>query len=302
MSLIVSIIEEFLSYIYGVKNLSENTLDGYRRDLYLLLELLGDKQDLNSISLGDLQLCIAQLSEKKFASTSINRFISAVRSFFRYSFRMGYISVNPSLRLKTIKTPQKIPRFLYPAETAELCAQPEKTKLLWPHRDEAIIKCLYSSGCRVGELAGLKIKDLSSDLSSAIVLGKGQKERRVFFSAEAAQSLKIYLEERRKLVKADSTVKALFVNQHSTALTTRGIRYIINRYSGIEGTKHHISPHALRHTFATTLLSNGADIRVVQELLGHASISTTQRYTHITTEQLVKTYNQAHPHGGNDSK
>ena len=114
MSSIVSIIEEFLSYIYGVKNLSENTLDGYRRDLYLLLELLGDKQDLNSISLGDLQLCIAQLSEKKFASTSINRFISAVRSFFRYSFRMGYISVNPSLRLKTIKTPQKITRFLYP--------------------------------------------------------------------------------------------------------------------------------------------------------------------------------------------
>ena len=298
MESVVSRIEEFLSYIYGVRNLSENTLEGYRHDLGLFVELIGSETELENITLGDLQLCIAQLTEKKFAATSINRFISAVRSFFKYTFRMGYIKVNPALRLKTIKAPQKMPRFLYPSETEEFCAQPEKTNLLWPSRDEAIIKCLYSSGCRVGELAGLKLRDLSSDLSSAIVLGKGKKERRVFFSAETVASIKKYLLERRQHIKKDSDVDALFINQQATALTIRGIRYIINRYSGIEGTNHHISPHALRHTFATTLLSNGADIRVVQELLGHASISTTQRYTHITTEQLVRTYNQAHPHGG----
>ena len=298
----VSKIEEFLSYIYGVRNLSENTLEGYKHDLDLFVELLGNESELEDITLGDLQLCVAQLTEKKFAATSINRFISAVRSFFKYAFRMGYIKVNPALRLKTIKAPQKMPRFLYPSETEEFCAQPEKTNLLWPSRDEAIIKCLYSSGCRVGELAGLKLRDLSSDLSSAIVLGKGKKERRVFFSDETVAALKKYLLERKQHIKKDSNVDALFVNQQATALTIRGIRYIINRYSGIEGTNHHISPHALRHTFATTLLSNGADIRVVQELLGHASISTTQRYTHITTEQLVRTYNQAHPHGGKTSE
>ncbi|MBO4729120.1 MAG: tyrosine-type recombinase/integrase [Spirochaetaceae bacterium] len=298
----VSKIEEFLSYIYGVRNLSENTLEGYKHDLDLFVELLGNESELEDITLGDLQLCVAQLTEKKFAATSINRFISAVRSFFKYAFRMGYIKVNPALRLKTIKAPQKMPRFLYPSETEEFCAQPEKTNLLWPSRDEAIIKCLYSSGCRVGELAGLKLRDLSSDLSSAIVLGKGKKERRVFFSAETVTALKKYLLERKQNIKKDSNVDALFVNQLAKALTIRGIRYIINRYSGIEGTNHHISPHALRHTFATTLLSNGADIRVVQELLGHASISTTQRYTHITTEQLVRTYNQAHPHGGKTSE
>ena len=302
MESVGSKIEEFLSYIYGVRNLSENTLEGYKHDLDLFIDFVGAETDLEAVTLGDLQLCVAQLTEKKFAATSINRFISAVRSFFKYAFRMGYIKVNPALRLKTIKAPQKMPRFLYPSETEEFCAQPEKTNLLWPSRDEAIIKCLYSSGCRVGELAGLKLRDLSSDLSSAIVLGKGKKERRVFFSTDAVLTLKKYLAERRQFVKKDSSVDALFVNQQATALTIRGIRYIINRYSGIEGTNHHISPHALRHTFATTLLSNGADIRVVQELLGHASISTTQRYTHITTEQLVKTYNQAHPHGGKTSE
>lgn len=297
MSLAATIVEEFLSYIFAVRNLSENTLTGYKHDLDLFLELCG-KTELKDINIGDLQLCVAQLSERKFSATSINRFISAVRSFFKYCFRMGYVDSNPALRLKTINAPQKMPRFLYPAETAEFSVQPEKTNLLWPVRDEAIIKCLYSSGCRVGELAGLKVSDLTKDLSSAIVLGKGRKERRVFFSKETVESLKFYLAERNRRIKAEVPVEALFINQQGTELSIRGIRYIINRYSGIEGLNHHISPHALRHTFATTLLSNGADIRVVQELLGHASISTTQRYTHITTEQLVKTYNQAHPHGG----
>lgn len=292
--------KEFLSYLYGVRNVSANTIASYENDLAHLCKFIDSSTEISQISTTDLQFCIAEMTNQKFASTSINRFISAVRTFFKYCYRLGYIKNNPALRLKTLKAPQKLPRFLFPKETQELCEMPEKNELLWKARDKALIECFYSSGCRVSELATLKLSDLKPDLHSAIVKGKGNKERQVFFSDEASIALKDYLLERKMRVKAEKKVYTVFINQFGTSLTDRGMRYIINRYSGVEGTNHHISPHALRHTFATTLLSNGADIRVVQELLGHSNISTTQRYTHVTREQLVKTYKQAHPHGGNE--
>ncbi len=158
---------------------------------------------------------------------------------------------------------------------------------------------LYSSGCRASELVGLKLSDFMDGGRSAIVTGKGNKQRKVYFVQEARKALAEYLKDRKKVLadnKVDPAPRELFINQKGGALTTGGLRYILNRYSGVEGTNRHVNPHAFRHTFATTMLGNGADVRVVQEMLGHSSISTTQRYTHITTEKLIETYNKAHPH------
>ena len=182
-------------------------------------------------------------------------------------------------------------------EVNELCNLPEEKALLWPSRDEALFKVLYSTGCRVSEIQGLKLKDISSDFESALVFGKGRKQRYVFFSKDAKEALKLYIQERKERVKVPNDKGFLFVNQQGNPLTDGGIRYIIDRYTSVEGTNKHMNPHAFRHTFATTMLNNGADIRVVQELLGHSSISTTQRYTHITAEKLIEIYNRAHPHG-----
>ena len=158
---------------------------------------------------------------------------------------------------------------------------------------------LYSSGCRASEIVGLRLIDFMDGGHSAIVTGKGNKQRKVFFAEEARKALAEYLKDRKKLLadlKKDPAPGQVFINLKGGPLTTGGLRYILSRYSGVEGTKRHINPHAFRHTFATTMLGNGADVRMVQEMLGHSSISTTQRYTHITTEKLIETYNKAHPH------
>lgn len=296
-------IEEFLSYQQGVRCLSANTLAGYSNDLGKLTTLLDGQRPVDSVTKEDLRYCMGELTMKGSAASSVNRFLAAVRSLFAYCRRFGYIEINPALEIHTVKQPKQLPKFMTPSEVQELCAAPEKTSLLWEARDKALFQMFYSSGCRVAEMAGLTLEDFSQDLSSAMVRGKGGKDRRVFFTPTASSALKEYLSQRQqKLLRsgmdtAKEPVRSLFLNNQGRALTTRGIRYILSRYSGVEGTNNPVSPHAFRHTFATALLSNGADVRMVQEMLGHSSISTTQRYTHITTAQLVKTYNQAHPHG-----
>ena len=293
-------VEEFLLYIGSVKGLSENSLLAYTNDLSHLLLFLGDEKLLGDITTEDIRMCVAGLSKEKKATSSINRFISAVKSFFSYCRKFEYVQVNVCDSIKSVKNPKLLPKFLTVNEVDELCSAPVENPLLWKTRDAAIFEMLYSSGCRVSELASLKFSDLTEDFSSAIVLGKGSKERRVYFAKEARSAFLEYLKERKIFFeekKIADTVPEIFVNQKGAALTSHGIRWILARYSGVEGTNHPISPHALRHTFATTLVSNGADVRVVQELLGHANISTTQRYTHITTQKLIDIYNNAHPHG-----
>ena len=299
-------IEEFLSYQQGVRCLSANTLAGYGNDLGKLVAFLDGQRPLDSITKEDLRYCMGELTMQGAAASSVNRFVAAVRSLFAYCRRFDYIQKDPALEIHTVKQPKQLPKFMTASEVQELCTAPEKNSLLWEARDKALFQMFYSSGCRVAEMAGLTLEDFSQDFSSAMVRGKGGKDRRVFFTPTASTALKEYLPQRQqKLLRfgndgASQPVRALFLNNHGGALTTRGIRYILSRYSGVEGTNNPVSPHAFRHTFATALLSNGADVRMVQEMLGHSSISTTQRYTHITTAQLVKTYNQAHPHGGTE--
>lgn len=294
-----SAISEYLLYLDAVRGLSANSVLGYKKDLDYLMLFVGKEIDVKIITKENLLFCIGELSKKKMAATSINRFIAAVRTFFAYCKKFQYIPNNPAIELKTVRIPKKIPRFLTANEMDSLCNQPELKELLWTSRDCAIFEMLYSSGCRVTELANLKFADFMEDFSKAIVKGKGNKDRVVYFAKQAQAALKIYLDDRKKILqekKVENQTDFIFINQKGNRLSAAGIRWIVSRYSGVEGTNHHISPHAFRHTFATQLLSNGADVRAVQELLGHSSISTTQRYTHITTEKLIEIYNKAHPH------
>ena len=298
--MLYSLVDEFLVYLESVRGLSANSIRTYRNDLNHLMEQLGREKSVAEITVADLRNCIAWLSARKLSSASVNSFIAAVRTFFAYCRKFGYIEKNVALELKTIKMPQHMPRFLTAPEVDELCRQPVVNELLWQKRDAAIFEMLYSSGCRVSEIVSLKIHDLQNGNSSAIITGKGKKDRRVYFEEDARNALALYLEDRKDRLHREGIedrTPEVFVNQSGGALTAGGVRYILSRYTGSEGTKHHVSPHALRHTFATSMLSKGADVRVVQEMLGHASISTTQRYTHITTERLIDIYNRAHPHG-----
>ena len=297
------LVEEFLLYLSVVRNVSENTVAGYRNDLTQLQSLLTPEIDVKTVTKENLLLCIGELSRQKRAAASINRFISAFRTLFSYARKFEYIEKDPALEIKTVKQPKKVPNYMTQAEVQQLCNQPAENELLWQKRDMAVLAMLYSSGCRISELRNLKLSDFTDGGHAAIVTGKGNKQRKVYFADKARECLAEYLKDRERVLAENNVAEKtdqLFISQKGKPISVNGLRYIITRYSGVEGTNHHINPHAFRHTFATTLLSNGADVRLVQEMLGHSSISTTQRYTHITTEKLIETYNKAHPHGKSD--
>lgn len=296
-------ITEYLLYLKTVRGFSDNTITGYGDDLKHLTLILTPQKKMEEITYEDLLQSVGSLSRRKYSAASVNRYISAVRGLFAYCKKFQYISRNAAIELKTVKLPKHLPRFMTDSEVDELCSMPQKKDLLWAARDKAIFEMFYSSGCRVSELASLTFSSFTKDFKSAVVTGKGRKDRRVYFEDDAVKSLKEYLVERKarfpsREPKEAGGVQNIFLNQQGTALTDRGIKYIVSVYSGAEGTNRHMSPHAFRHTFATSMLSEGADVRVVQELLGHSSISTTQRYTHISTERLKEVYRQAHPHSG----
>ncbi len=298
--LLSDVVDEFLLYLGSVRSLSGNSIAAYRNDLAHLMGVLGRDAELRCITTEDLRFCVAKLSAEKKASSSVNRFIAAVRTFFAYCRKFSYVKINPALELHTVKLPKHMPRYLTSPEIDKLCRLPEEQELLWETRDKALFEMMYSSGCRVSEIVSLRLGDLMNGNSSAIVRGKGNKERPVYFEQEARTALSAYLADRKKRFSLHGTADRcpyVFVNQKGGPLTTGGVRYILTRYTGEEGLKFHVSPHAIRHTFATAMLANGADVRMVQEFLGHSSISTTQRYTHITTARLIDIYNKAHPHG-----
>jgi integrase/recombinase XerC len=297
--------EEFLLYIKSVRGMSLNTVSSYKNDLIMFISMkhIGSKRDIKTVTTEDLRLCIGQLSLQKKEASTINRFIACVRSLFSYCRKFSYLETNPAAELKTIKMPKRLPNFLTGNEVDKLCREPEENPLLWEKRDRALFELMYSSGCRLSEVAGLKLSDFSNGFSSAVVTGKGSKDRIVYLEADSKKAVEDYLAERNSRFperKVTNPKDFLFVNQKGSPLSARGISFILSKYSGPEGTNHHVNPHALRHTFATAMISGGADVRLVQEMLGHSSISTTQRYTHVSTEQMIAMYNKAHPHGGNN--
>jgi len=295
-------LREYLSYLGSVKGCSQKTLEAYENDLCRLLIYFAN-MDIKpeNASDYDVQSFIADLSADNMAATSVNRCLSSVRGFYRWMVRFNRRSDNPCSSLRNVKAPVRLPSVLWENEMADFALLPQKAGILWPQRDKALILTMYSAGLRISEVASLTIESISAKMDEAKITGKGGKQRYVFFSDEAKDAIIEYLPFRAsRLMKAgiDSKKGALFISRKGRPISVPGIRWIITRYAMQSGLGKNIYPHILRHSFATHLVNSGCDVRVVQEMLGHSSISTTQRYTHTNIENMKKVYALAHPHSG----
>ncbi len=291
--------EQFIKYLQTQKNLSEQTAQSYRCDLKHFLQYLESEQigELSDVNLKITRNYLSQLYEADYARSTISRRLACLRSLFRYLCQAGKIDNNPLVLVRTPKKAKHLPQFLYSNEVNDLLDKPvAKGKL--EIRDHALLELLYSSGLRIGEAVQLNIGDVELQLRSLRVKGKGQKERIVPFGSCAGAALQRYMKEGRPLIcgkKEPLPAEPLFVNWRGKRLTTRGAYGIITKYLKRVAPTRHLTPHSLRHTFATHLLEGGADLRSVQELLGHSRMSSTQIYTHITGERIKAVYEKAHP-------
>lgn len=284
-------IRRFLDYLRLERGSSPHTLRNYAKDLTLLRGFLGE-QPWERVTLLSLRRFTAGQRTAGLSKRTVARRVASARSFFRFLCREGLLRENPSAGLRAPKQDKHLPVFLSVREAGALMAAPRGDGFA-PSRDRAILETLYSAGLRVSELVGLKVADADLIGGSLKVLGKGRKERLVPVGSYAARAIRDYL--RTLEPAASGPQKPLFQNRFGGRLTDRSVRRILNRYLAQVSSALKISPHALRHSFATHLLDRGADLRAVQELLGHSSLSTTQVYTHVTTERLKKVYACAHP-------
>jgi tyrosine recombinase XerC len=294
---------EFLDYIKYVRVFSEKTVINYTIDLRQFLNHLSKRgEHLRDITKKSLRKYIVYMHKEKFSVKSIHRKISSLKSFFKYLSKKGYVVNNPALTLNYPKLEKKLPEILSVNEVESLMDSFKPTTPI-ETRDKCIVETLYSSGIRVGELTGLNIGDIDLVSKTIKVIGKRKKERIAFLTTRALRSLKLYLDIRDQLfedVKSSLKIlqneKPLFISVKGTRLHPTSVYTIIKKYSNLIASGKKISPHTFRHSFATHLMNNGADIRILQELLGHESISTTQIYTHVSKERLRDVYRQYHPH------
>ncbi len=294
-------IPAFLDELTYGRNCSPNTRRGYRTDLLQFLEFLaryGDRpaKDIepDDVDLRTVRAFMSHLALAGVGKRSLGRKLSALRSFYDYLLRRGACRTNPARLAATPRSGERTPSFLSRGEVASLLDEPFPDTPLGA-RNRAMLELLYAAGVRVGELVGIDVDELDLDRRGARVTGKGGKEREVFFGDSAARALGDYLERRPGLVRRRPGEPALFVNYRGGRLSARSVARVLAARIREVGLRRGVSPHALRHTFATHLLNNGADIRSIQELLGHASLSTTQRYTSVGVEELMRTYLNCHP-------
>ncbi len=280
-------IDKFLSYLDIEKNYSKHTILNYGTDLESFFVFL-KSTTIERVDYFHLRRYLAELKSKDLKPRTLARKLSALRSFFRFLYREGLIKKNPSTLLMTPKLDKKLPQFLSEGEVKRLIESPKK-KDEASQRDGAILETLYSTGMRVGELVSLDLKDVDFISNIVKVFGKGKKERLIPIGETALKAIKFYVDRRKH------KSEAVFLNLRGSRLTDRSVRDIVNKHISQASIQHKISPHAMRHSFATHLLNAGADLRSVQELLGHVNLSTTQIYTHMTTEKLKKIYDHAHP-------
>jgi integrase/recombinase XerC len=282
-------IEQFITYITAEEGLSPHTIKAYSKDLDEFSSFVDRKaKDIDNL---DIRSFMASLHHKGLKKTSISRKLATVRAFFKYLHREGYVKKNPAKLVSSLKIEKNLPGFLDIDETFSLMEAPSVETFI-PARDRAILEMLYSSGLRVSELTSLNISDIDIKESLIRVKGKGRKERIVPIGSKALEAIKNYLTERISIKKKST---ALILNNRGGRLTQRSVRRILVHYSRIINLKSNLSPHTLRHTFATHLLHEGADLRSIQELLGHSSLSTTQKYTHVDIRHLTEVYDKAHP-------
>lgn len=283
-------IEEYLNYLEKVKNYSDKTIESYKKDLNAFSLYMKDN---NNIAYKDIRKYLEFLYNKKYSPKTISRHISAIKGLFKYLEVEKKIE-NPTILLSSPKLENKLPNFLYYDELEILFNIPNKETPLGL-RDALILETLYSTGCRVSELVSIKIKDINFDTFKIKILGKGNKERYLVYGSYLKQLLDIYLKKYYYTLDHNKKSGYLFLNKNGDPLTDRGVRYVLNNIARQGNINHHISPHVLRHTFATHLLDGGADLRSVQELLGHENLQTTQIYTHVSNERLRRVYLNTHP-------
>ncbi|HEX4345955.1 MAG TPA: tyrosine recombinase XerC [Vicinamibacterales bacterium] len=307
-------VKEFVAYLHGNRNLSRHTIRAYENDVQQFLAHVAaecgvrrSELDPAAFDRAAVRGFMAEIHARGLARATAARKLAAARTFLKYLRRENVIEKDPSALVPTPKRDVRMPAHLSEQEMGALLGAPSSDTPLG-RRDRAILELFYASGLRLSELAGLDMDDVNLSARMVRVLGKGGKERLVPFGGTAASAIRAYLKDRDALRNEADLRPAghhrrgadpLFVNYRGTRLTTRSIDRIVRRYVAQTSSRLGISPHALRHSFATHLLQRGADLRVIQELLGHARISTTQRYTHVNAAQLLEVYNKSHPRARN---
>jgi len=290
--------DAFLQHMEAVKGASVHTVKAYAEDLSQLIEFAETQgiTDVHAVDSTLLRSFLAYLQSLGLARASRARKTATLRSFFSYLARQSLLPRSPAVGLRSVKTERRLPKYLRSDEMEALLAAPAAETALGL-RDRALLETLYATGMRAGELVALCLSDVDYDEGVIRVIGKGNKERMTLLGRQAVFALQRYVRKGRPelLLNADKDDGALFVNRYGGRLSDRGVRKLFDRYCDAASTHLKITPHVLRHTFATHLLSNGADLRLIQELLGHASLATTQMYTHVSTERLQEVYAQAHP-------
>jgi integrase/recombinase XerC len=303
-------IELFLAWLRDERRSPESTLSTYQRTLGELHTFIRNKDlpaDATQVTPVMLRGFLAHLFDTN-GSATLARKIATLRSFFRYLRRRGITSTNPAAQIRSPKVARPLPRFLTVDDAFRVVEAPtgdERRDELLKLRDRAMLETLYGAGLRVSELASLRIHSLDRDSQLVRVMGKGRKERIVPYGQSAAQALDVWLSVRDELVSDRTKPEgALFLGKNGTSLTVRQVQNVVRRYGSLGAGRGDLHPHALRHTCATHLLDAGADLRSIQELLGHASLATTQRYTHVTIDRLMAVYDKAHPlaHEGSPRK
>lgn len=288
---------DFLRYLSVERNASALTVKSYREDLTQAAEFFRSQgvSETERITTRLVRAYLAWLHEQGYAKTTTARRLAAIRSFFRYLHRNGQVRENPAETLRGPRQERKLPNFLTEADLNALLETPSSHTPLGV-RDRAILEALYSAGLRVSELVGLNLEDVDLDAGVATIRGKGKRERLALLGRPALKALKAWLEEREHLLATlQRQSDAVFLNLRGTRLTVRSVGRLVRKYLLQAGLNVRATPHTLRHSFATHLLDRGADIRSVQELLGHRNLSTTQVYTHLTTSRLHDSYRRAHP-------
>lgn len=283
--------EAFSLYLEIERNLSPHSIRAYRQDLDQFHDFLADVP-LSEVDYRLLRRYLGHLKQQGYERATIARRMASLRTYFRFLSRERMVRGNPTVGLQSPKLTRKLPNFLDWEELQRLLAAPAETPL--GLRDRALLSLLYATGMRVSEIAELTIRQINWEEDEIRVLGKGSKERLVLMSTHAREQLRRYLDEARPALIPQSA-DWLFLNRNGKPLSARSIDRMLKRHARAAGITKEVSPHTLRHTFATHLLEGGADLRVVQELLGHSSLSTTQIYTHVSQDRLRKVYEQAHP-------
>lgn len=299
-------LDDFLQHLKYERNASAHTLRNYESDLVQFYDHLapptttGERRQVNIRDIDHLTIreYMAALYEKKKKKSSIHRKVAALRTFFRYLCREGVLESNPAQLVNSPRVERTLPNHLTIEQMVKFIETPETDTVLGK-RDRAILELLYASGLRVSELVNLNLADIDFTNQAVRVKGKGRKERIVPFGNHALEAMQGYLAVRGELlVEADAEKMeplAVFMNYQGTRITTRSVGRMVDKYVKICADIHHISPHSLRHSFATHLLDSGADLRVIQELLGHVRLTTTQLYTHVSMDKLMEVYDKAHP-------